>query len=61
MPPDRHNEELKREDANAELTKLLLHGHGALTIKVHAHRITALDTTTRQIRACRGASESEND
>lgn len=56
----RHDEELKREDANAELTKLLVHGYGTLTIKVHAHRITALDTLTRQLRACRGSQEERD-
>lgn len=36
-------------DVQAELTKLLLHGYGSLTVKVHAHRITALETTTRML------------
>ena len=31
----------------AELTKVLMHGYGSLTIKVHDHRITALECTTR--------------
>jgi len=39
--------ELARADVHAELTKLLLHGYGAVTIKVHDHRITALECTTR--------------
>jgi hypothetical protein len=35
---------------NVELTKLLVHGYGSLTVKVHDHRITALDTLTRLLR-----------
>ncbi len=34
----------------AELTKLLRHGYGLLTVKVHGHRIAALDTTLKQTR-----------
>lgn len=39
--------ELARADVNAELTKLLLHGFGTLTVKIHDHRVTALECTTR--------------
>jgi transcriptional regulator of NAD metabolism len=46
-------DDLKREDAEAELTKILRHGYGSLTIKIHGHRITALDSTTRQTRSNR--------
>ncbi|MCI0428151.1 MAG: hypothetical protein L0Z46_09070 [Nitrospiraceae bacterium] len=46
---------LSRDDMQAELTKLLLHGYGSLTLKIHDHRITALDTTTRRLNARREA------
>ena len=29
------------------LTKLLLHGYGSMLVKIHDHRITALECTTR--------------
>jgi hypothetical protein len=38
---------LDRSDINAELTKLLQHGYGSLLVKIHDHRITALECTTR--------------
>lgn len=40
-------DELKRMDADAELTKLLRHGYGSLTIKIHAHKISTIDSTSR--------------
>lgn len=40
--------DLNRADVEAELTKLLRHGYGLLTVKVHGHRISALDITVRQ-------------
>lgn len=40
---------LSRADLNAELTKLLLHGYGSLLVKIHDHRITALECTTRHL------------
>jgi hypothetical protein len=50
---------LSRADVNAEPTKLLVHGHGTLTIKVHAHNITALDTTTRLLKSPRAENGEE--
>ncbi len=49
---------LDQDDVNAELTKLLQHGFGSLTIKVYDHRVTALDTTMRYMRV-RRAAEAE--
>lgn len=49
---------LDRDHVNAELTKLLQHGFGSLTIKVYDRRITALDTTMRYFRV-RRAAEAE--
>ena len=56
QPP---SQQLTRADLNAELTKLLVHGFGTLTVKVHDHRITALDTTTRILKSPRAAGAEE--
>ena len=40
-------DELKQMDAESELTKLLRHGYGSLTIKIHAHKISTIDSTSR--------------
>ena len=50
---------LNRDDVHAELTKLLQHGFGSLTVNVHDHRITALDTTMRYRRTSRSAETVE--
>lgn len=50
MPEPNHSQELRREDVEAALTKLLWHGFGWLVVKVHGHRIAALETTLRQTR-----------
>ena len=39
--------ELARADVNAELTKLLVHGFGTLTVKIHDHRISLVEVTAR--------------
>jgi hypothetical protein len=51
-------DDLLREDAEAELTKLLRHGYGILTIKIHGHKITALDCLTRKTRRARADDAS---
>lgn len=42
---------LDRSDINAELTKLLQHGHGSLLIKIHDHRVASMETTSRFLYA----------
>ena len=42
--------ELERSDVESELTRLLRHGYGSLTIKIYGHQIAALETTIRQTR-----------
>jgi hypothetical protein len=37
--------ELARADVHAELTKLLV--HGSKLVKIHDHRVTSLECTTR--------------
>ena len=39
--------ELARGDVNAQLTQLLMHGFGTLTVKIHDPRITLVETTGR--------------
>jgi hypothetical protein len=39
--------ELTRADVNAELTKLLMYGHGSMLVKIHDHRVADLECTTR--------------
>jgi hypothetical protein len=34
---------------NAELTKLLMHGYGSMLVKIHDHRITVIEATTRHL------------
>ena len=41
--------ELARADVQAELTKLLMHGYGSMLIKLHDHRITSIECTTRHV------------
>jgi hypothetical protein len=41
--------ELARADVNAELTKLLMHGFGNMLVKIHDHRITVIEATTRHL------------
>lgn len=41
--------ELARADVNDQLTKLLQHGYGTLTVKVHDHRVAAMECTTRML------------
>jgi hypothetical protein len=48
-PPLSKRRELARADVNAELTRLLLHGFGTLTVKIHNHRVTSLECTTRML------------
>lgn len=45
--------DLERGDVDSELTKLLRQGYGLLTIKIHGHRISQLDTTTHKRRTGR--------
>ena len=49
--------ELERADVEAELTALLRHGYGSLTIKIHGHRIASLESTTRYTRISRACEE----
>lgn len=44
-------DELNRTHVESALTQVLRHGYGSLTIKVHGHRIAALDKTTRHTRS----------
>lgn len=53
------SKQLDRSDAESELTKLLRHGYGSLTIKIHGHRIASLDSTTRHTRT--SYSDDERD
>ena len=50
MAEPRRVKELSRADVEVELTVLLRHGYGFLTIKIHGHRIAALETTIQQRR-----------
>jgi hypothetical protein len=52
-PPAVPPRPLDRSDINAELTKLLQHGHGSLLIKIHDHHVASLETLMRFIRSSR--------
>lgn len=50
---------LDRSDINAELTKLLQHGHGSLLVKIHDHRVASLETLMRFIKSVRASNGDE--
>ena len=47
--PRASRRELARADVHAELTKLLMHGFGNMLVKIHDHRITVIEATTRHL------------
>ena len=59
FPPAVPPRPLDRSDINAELTKLLQHGHGSLLVKIHDHRVASLETLMRFIRGARASNGDE--
>lgn len=50
MAEPRRVRELARADVEAELTKLLRHGFGLLTINIHTYHISCIEVTTKHTR-----------
>ena len=59
MPEPSPPHDLQRADVESELTKLLRHGYGGLTIKIHGHRIAALECTTSHRRIAQRQEDDE--